>query len=403
MPERKKGSKSHKPGGIMSRRNFLKAGAAGTCALCLAATWSCSPPREEQVQEHPAHLEHPGTAQKGFVQPVRSPWFSRLEDTVLRCELCPRQCTLPEGARGDCLVRENREGEGYTLAYGNPALMQEDPVERKPYFHVLPGQRALSISTAGCNLSCKFCQVWDMALAAPEEVYAYAVPPEKVVAHARDSGVQAVSYAFGEPVIFYEYMSDVAVRAREAGLLNLVHTAGYIRKEPLQALSGLLDAANVDLKSFNPDFYRNVVGGELQAVLETLQLLRKAGLHLEITNIVIPTLNDGMEEIGRMCRWIVQELGADIPLHLARFYPLYKLSALPRTPVSTLEEARYTAREAGLKFVYIANVTGHEGENTFCPVCAEIVIKRVGFVIEKINLENGSCRACGTAIPGRWA
>jgi len=300
-------------------------------------------------------------------------------------------------------VRENRDGEGYTLAYGNPALIQEDPVEREPFFHVMPGTRALSIATAGCNLACRFCEVWDMTQVAPEEVHAYDMPPEAVVAHARVANVPSISYAFGEPVVFYEYMAAVAALAREAGLLNLIHTAGYIQPEPLIELSGLLDAANVDLKSFDPAFYREVVDGELEPVLGTLRLLRDAGVHIEVTNIVIPTLNDDMNKIGEMCEWIRDELGAGVPVHFARFYPLYKLSDLPRTPVSTLDEARNTALEAGLEFVYVARVTGHEGENTFCPGCGKTLIRRVGFVVDEMHLEDGRCKYCGRDIPGRWA
>jgi pyruvate formate lyase activating enzyme len=282
-------------------------------------------------------------------------------------------------------------------------LIQEDPVERKPFFHVMPGSRALSISTAGCNLHCRFCEVWDMALVRPEEVHAYDLPPEAVIAHALAARVRSVSYGFGEPVVFYEYMSDVAHLARKAGLLNLVHTAGYIRPEPLKKLCTVLDAANVDLKSFDPAFYRNVVGGELEPVLTSLRIIREAGVHLEITQVVIPTLNDDMPIIRGMCQWIVKELGPDVPLHFARFYPLYKLSALPRTPVSTLSQARDTALNAGLRHVYVSRVTGHEGENTFCSGCGKIVIQRLGFFVDRVELENGACGHCGRRVPGLWS
>ena len=391
MPEK------NTPDSGLSRRGFLKTGAGGVCALCLASVFSCT--QERSAQEMPSSQ----TAQKGFVRPMRSPWFSELDNAKVRCELCPKRCELAESERGTCRVRGNRDGVGYTLAYGNPVLVQEDPVERKPFFHVMPGTRTLSIATAGCNLACKFCEAWDIALVAPEEVYAYDMPPETVVAHAQATNVRSISYAFSEPVIFYEYMVAVATLAKEVGLLNLIHTAGYIQPEPLKELSGKLDAANVDLKSFDPAFYREVVGGELEPVLGTLKLLRDAGVHIEITNIVIPTLNDDMEKISKMCQWIASELGTNVPVHFARFYPLYRLSNLPQTPVSTLDKARHTALDAGLKFVYIARVTGHEGENTFCPGCGETVIKRVGFVVDEIHLENGKCQYCGLDIPGRWA
>ena len=391
MPEK------NTPDSGLSRLEFLKAGAGGICALCLASAFGCIQGRS--AQKTPSSQ----VAQKGFIRPMRSPWFSELDNARVRCELCPKRCELAEGERATCRARVNRDGVGYTLTYGNPALIQEDPVERQPFFHVMPGTRTLSIATAGCNLECKFCEAWDIALVAPEEVHAYDMPPETVVAHARATNVRSISYAFSEPVIFYEYMAAVATLAKEAGLLNLIHTAGYIQPEPLKELSGKLDAANVDLKSFDPAFYREVVGGELEPVLGTLKLLRDAGVHIEITNIVIPTLNDDMEKISEMCKWIVNELGTGVPVHFARFYPLYRLSNLPQTPVSTLDKARHTALDAGLEFVYIARVTGHEGENTFCPGCGETVIKRVGFVIDEIHLENGKCKHCGSDIPGRWA
>jgi len=390
MPEKSK------PDNGFSRREFLKAGVGGVGALCLAGVFSCTQERSGQK------MLSSQTAQKGFVRPMRSPWFSQIDNARVRCELCPKRCELAEGERATCRVRVNRDGVGYTLAYGNPALIQEDPVERKPFFHVMPGSRTLSIATAGCNLECKFCETWDIALVAPEELHAYDMPPEAVVAHARATKVRSISYAFSEPVVFYEYMAAVATLAKEVGLLNLIHTAGYIQPEPLKELSGKLDAANVDLKSFDPVFYREVVGGELEPVLATLKLLRDTGVHIEITNLVIPTLNDDMGKIGQMCQWIVNELGTGVPVHFARFYPLYKLSNLPQTPVSTLDKARHIALDAGLKFVYVARVTGHEGENTFCPGCGETVIKRVGFVIDEIHLKNGKCKHCGSDIPGVW-
>ncbi|UCC17189.1 MAG: AmmeMemoRadiSam system radical SAM enzyme [Dehalococcoidales bacterium] len=381
----------------LNRRVFLKASAGIVGMLCLSSIVGCT---RESNTEKMSTLQTP---QKGFIRPIPSPWFSKLNNTKVRCELCPKQCELEEGERAPCRVRINRDGAIYTLAYDNPALIQEDPVERKPFFHVMPGSRAISVSTAGCNLQCKFCEAWDMTQVNPEEVHAHDMPPEMVVAHAVAANVRAISYAFGEPVIFYEFMAAIATLAKEAGLLNLMHTAGYIQKEPLKELNGKLDAVNVDLKSFNPTFYREVVGGELDHVLKTLKLLKDADIHIEITNIIIPTLNDEMGKINQMCKWIANELGVDVPLHFVRFYPLYYLSDLPRTPVSTLDKARDIALDAGLKFVYISRVTGHEGENTYCPGCREAVIKRVGFVVDEILLENGKCTYCGADLPGIWA
>jgi len=380
----------------ITRKQFLKAGAAGVCGLFVAGL---------NVRDLPAEVRaalSTRTAGKGFVNPQKSPWFQKLGDNIIECRLCPNQCRLEPGQRSVCRVRENINGQGYTLAYGNPALIQEDHVERKPFFHVVPGCRVLSVSTAGCNLKCRFCEVWDMALVKPEQVYAYDMSPENVVAHARNAGLRAVSFAFGEPVVFYEYMTDTAGLARDAGMLNLVHSAGYIRSRPLKELCEIIDAANIDLKGFDPEFYRNYVGGDIKVVLDTLVALKRSGIHIEITSIVIPTLNDQPARIREMCAWIIRELGADTPLHFSRFYPLYRLSALPRTPVSTLDMARETAREAGLNYVYVAKVTGHDGENTFCPGCGEKIISRLGFIIDQVKINDGRCEICGHEIPGIW-
>lgn len=377
------------PGQGLSKRDFLKASVGGVCALCLPALSDDNTGRAQM-------------AQRGLMRPRPGRWFSQTTNRKVRCELCPWRCELEPGERARCRVRANRNGVGYTLAYGNPVLVQEDPVERKPFFHVLPGSRALSVSTAGCNLECKFCEVWDMALVDPEEVHAYDMPPKRLVEHAKAAGLRSISYAFGEPVVFYEYMLETAALAKEQGLLNLLHTAGYIRPEPLKELGRSIDAVNVDLKGFDPEFYRNVCGGTREPVLESLKLLKEAGTHVEITNILIPTLNDDLGTIRQMCQWIKDELGADVPIHFARFYPLHKLANLPPTPVSALDNARNTALEVGLEFVYIAKVTGHTGENTFCPGCGEAVITRFGFVIDQMHLADGKCGHCGRTIAGRW-
>ncbi len=383
--------KNNSLSGLLTRRDFIKYAMSGTCLACMTGiTGICLP-----VNAY--------APQKGFVNPVPSPWFTRLSNSEIECSLCPKQCRLSSGKRGKCGVRENREGKGYTLAYGNPVLVQIDPVERKPFFHVMPGTRALSVSTAGCPLECKFCEVWDMALVAPEEVYTYDLSPEKIVNQAKSAGADSISYAFGEPVVFYEYMTDIAVMAKKEGLLNLMHTSGYISSEPLKEIAGNLDAANIDLKSFDPDFYRNMVGGKIEPVKETLRILKNANIHIEITSLIIPTLNDHMDQIKKMCTWIKTELGANVPVHFARFYPLYKLANLPPTPVSTLDRARNTAMECGLNHVYIARVTGHEAENTFCPECREKIVSRIGFVIEEVHLENGKCAYCSNPVAGIWA
>ncbi len=384
----------------MSKRRFLKVGLGGLGGVCIFGITGCE--RERRTLE-PTPDQAPETAAAdGPAEGHPAEWFRKLGNNDLECELCPRACRLQTGERGPCRVRKNVDGEGRTLAYANPALVQEDAIERKPFFHVLPGNRALSVSTAGCNLACHFCEVWDMALVKPEEIHSYEMPPEQVVEKAMAGNLPAVSYAFGEPVVFYEYMKAIAERAKEKGLFNLLHTAAYINPEPLRQILPLLDAVNVDLKSFNPQFYRDIVEGELEPVLDSLKLLAQNDIHLEITNIQIPTLNDKPEEIREMCKWLANELGAGTPLHFARFYPLHRLADLPQTPVSTLEKARDIAFEEGLEFVYISRVTGHEGENTFCPGCGEKIIARTGFIVDDLRIKNGNCEFCGRNIPGRW-
>ena len=386
--------------GKMTKRQFLKTGLTGLGGFCLYGMLGCDrqtapPPDAPRPQTNGASPEalpgHPAA------------WFKSLSNNRLQCELCPKRCKLDSGERGPCRVRKNVDGEGRTLAYANPALVQEDEIARKPFFHVLPGSRALAISTAGCNLACDFCEVWDMALVAPEDIHTYQMEPPRIVDKAESGGLPAVSYSFGEPVVFYEYMRDTAKEAKKRGMLNLLHTAGYVEPEPLKEIIPLMDAVNIDLKSFDPQFYRRVVEGELEPVLETIKLLVRANIHLEITNIQIPTLNDNPEELREMCKWLANEAGPGTPLHFARFYPLHRLSDLPQTPVSTLEKAHDIAQDEGMEFVYISRVTGHSAENTFCPSCGEKIIARTGFILDDLQVdEKGKCRHCDRQIPGRW-
>ena len=340
--------------------------------------------------------------QKGLVRTAASPYFSALDGEAVRCELCPKRCRIPAGQRGICRVRENRGGRLFSLAYGNPSAIHLDPIEKNPLFHVLPASTSLCLATAGCNFHCKFCQSWEMSQAAPEEVYAFDLPPEQAIVQAGNMRAQSVAFTFVEPVVFLEYALQVGRQARAAGLLSLVHTNGYIEPQPLQDLCGAIDAANVDLKSFSDTYYREMCGGELQPVLDTLLAMRRRGVHLELTTLIVPGKNDDTAMIREMALWIEAHLGAGTPLHFTRFYPLYRLRNLPPTPVSSLERARDTAREAGLQFVYIGNVPGHEGENTFCPNCGERIINRIGYMVAETRLADAACAACGHPIPGIW-
>jgi pyruvate formate lyase activating enzyme len=321
---------------------------------------------------------------------------------TVQCELCPNGCILENGQHSRCRARMNRDGKLYSIVYGKPCAVHVDPIEKKPFFHFLPGTTAFSIATAGCVLSCKFCQNWQISQAKPEDTDTYDLPPDKVVKAAMRYESKSITYTYTEPTVFYEYMYDTAVLAKKSGIRNTMHSCGYINEKPLRRLARYLNAADIDLKSFTEDFYNRICGGSLKPVLHSLVVLKEEGIWLEVTNLVIPTLNDNIKTIGEMSRWMVKNLGADVPLHFSRFFPNYKLNNLPPTPVETLTDARKAAMDAGLKFVYIGNVR-HEAESTFCPHCKKLLIERIGFFVKQNNISNGRCKFCGTPIPGVWS
>ncbi len=374
----------------LSKRGFLSFCGAGFCLFSAAYLFGFS----ETARAQPA--------KKGLIKTKLSPYFTPLEGGAIQCELCPHRCRVAKGKRGICKVRENRDGSYYSLVYGNPCAVHLDPIEKKPLFHVLPGTTSLSLATVGCNFQCKFCQNWEISQAFPEEVYSFEAPPEMMVKKAKEIGARSIAYTYVEPTIFYEYMVDIGQRAKREGLLNVTHSNGFINPGPLKNLCNVLDAANIDLKGFTENFYRELCAGELHPVLETLKTLKKEKVHLEITNLIIPTKNDDLSVLREMCLWIKRELGADTPIHFSRFYPLYKLKSLPPTPVSTLDKAREAASSAGLEYVYVGNIPGHAGENTFCPKCKKMIIQRTGYMVGEVNLRDGKCRYCGKPIPGIW-
>lgn len=375
----------------MTKREFLKFCGRSFCTLC--AGYLLNLPDISQAQ----------MAKKGLMKARLSPYFTPLGGEEVRCELCPKGCHVPEGERGLCRVRENRKGKLYTLVYGTPCAIHFNPIEMEPFFHVLPGTKSLSLATAGCNFECKSCQNWEIALASPEDVYSYDVSPEDAVSRAKDMRVRSIAYTYAEPIVFYEYMFDTARLANQAGLLNLFHSNGYINTGPLQNLCKVLDAVQIDLKGFTEEFYRDLCEGKLAPVLETMKLLKEEEVHLEITNLMIPSKNDEMSEVREMCLWVKRELGTDVPIHFSRFYPLFRLNRLPPTSVSTLEKARDLALSLGFEYVYIAKVPGHEACNTICPKCKKMIIQRTGYMLGEINLKNGKCGYCGKPIPGIWA
>ncbi len=374
----------------LTKREFLKFGGRSFCALCTAFLF-CVP--RTTGAKMPV---------KGLIKTKLSPYFTPLNSGNIQCDLCPRLCHIPRGKRGFCRVRENRDGKLYSLAYGNPCVLYLDKIEREPFFHVLPGANSLTLSTAGCNFRCKFCENWEISQAFPEDVFAQAFPPELVVRKAKQMRAHSIAYTYAEPTIFYEYMVDIARLARGEGLLNVIHSNGFINEGPLRELCKVIDAAHIDLKGFTNACYRDLSEGERSPVLDSLKVLRQEKVHVEVSTLIIPTKNDEMSVIEDLSLWVKKELGADTPLHLSRFYPLYKLQRLPPTPVSTLERARETALACGLEHVYIGRVPGHEAWNTFCPRCKKIVIERMGYMIKDMHLNAGNCGYCGEPVPGIW-
>lgn len=316
-------------------------------------------------------------------------FYEKASDNSVQCRLCPRQCFIKEGKRGDCKVRENQQGTLYSLVYARPCSIAIDPVEKKPLYHFLPGSSVYSIGTAGCNLHCSFCQNWQTSQAYPEDIESYYMSPENIVDDAISKGCHAIAYTYNEPIIFYEYVLDCAGLARKKGLKNIVVCNGFINQEPLKGWCKYIDAANIDLKSFSDDFYKKITGAWLNPVLETIKTLKKEGVWLELTNLLIPGLNDNPEEIRKMCEWIRDNVGSETPIHFSAFHPSYKLDA-PQTPQKTLLKAREAAERAGLKYIYLGNIPGLDN-NTYCPACRELVIERSWFNVEKNNLQDSRC------------
>ena len=377
----------------ISRRDFVSGAGRIALASAGAGLLPCST------------LVAPASAaglKKGFVSRRRASHFTHLGQLRVRCDLCPFQCEIENHDRGRCGVRENTDGTLWTVAFGNPCAVQIDPVEKKPFYHVLPGTKTLSLATAGCNLHCKSCLNWEAARATPEETYNHELPPSEAVTRAEDYGCHSIACSYVEPVVFFEYMQEIARGCRERPILHLMHSAGYINRGPLDELCGMLDAACIDLKGFTEELYRDLVDGSLAPVLATLEALEKNGVHTEIVNLVIPERNDDPEAIRAMCRWIVDRLGPEVPLHFFRFYPRYLLKSLPPTPVSTLELARAIAMEEGLHYAYIANVPEHPGKHTYCPRCQELLVERIGYITTVLALADGQCTKCGYPIPGVW-
>lgn len=418
----------------VSRRELLRWGIGVASFSCTHSAWAWlwnSPAITD------ATLDNPGVFKKGAPSDTifdawkkrgwvhEAKWYTT-EGKIVHCSLCPNRCTLEPGDRSHCRTRVNKDGVLYTLAYSNPCALHVDPVEKKPLFHFLPGSRSFSLAIAGCVLRCMNCQNWDISQKRPEEtkvadgpemrlqardvvlgaavdVTRVTVTPEDVVELAQASSCKSISYTYSEPVAWYEYTLDTAKLARHAGVKNVFVTSGYIRSEPLRELAQVLDAAHVDLKGFDDNIYQKLNAGHLQPVLDSIRTLRECGVWVEIINLVVPTYTDHIPTIRKMCDWIAQSVGPDVPLHFSRFHPAHRLTHLPPTPIDVLIRARDEARAAGLRYVYIGNVRGvADAQTTYCPACKKAVIERDVYAISAFHLQDGKCAFCGAPIPGVW-
>ena len=329
-------------------------------------------------------------------------FYQKLDNNKVGCQLCFRKCIIAEGKRGFCRVRENRDGRLFSLVYGKPAELQIDPIELEPMYHLVPAHRNICVFTASCNFRCKHCHNWHITTKSPEELTNWTYTPEQVIEQAIKNKCRSISHSINEPTIFFEYMYDIVKIAKQEGLLTLFHTNGSLNAQPLKMLLKYMDGVTVDLKSFNEIFYRETSSARLAPVLETLKIIKQEGVHLEIVNLIIPTLNDELDRIRQMCIWIKETIGEETPVHFTRFSPAYKLTKLPHTPVKTLEAARNIAQDAGLEYVYIGNLPGHEGNNTYCPHCKKMLIHRIHFTVLSNDITNGKCKFCNHKIRGIW-
>lgn len=325
-------------------------------------------------------------------------------DGRLQCDVCPRACRLQEGQRGLCFVRGRVDDRVVLTTYGRSSGFCVDPVEKKPLNHFLPGSAVLSFGTAGCNLSCRFCQNWDISKSRETHRLTEQATPDAIADAAVRAGCRSVAFTYNDPVIFLEYAVDVAAACHDRGVRTVAVTAGYVQDQPRRALFAAMDAANVDLKAFTETFYRKVTAASLAPVLETLEYVHsETAVWLEVTTLLIPGLNDGDAELDAMTRWLADHLGPDVPLHFSAFHPDFKLRDVPPTPPATLTRARRIALGNGLRFVYTGNVHDYEGGTTLCPDCGDPVVIRDWYALRRYSLtDDGRCRTCGCALPGRY-
>lgn len=390
----------------ISRRKFLSTSALSCAAALLPGSvmpaWAGRGRRPELKKDISGDIFNNDAPDTPWKWSREADFYQKLPDGKLACGICPNSCVLENRDRSVCRSRVNIDGKLYTLAYGNPCAVHLDPIEKKPLFHFHPQSRALSIAATGCNFRCLNCQNWQISQVKPESVSHQDLFPEAVIRKAKENSASAIAYTYSEPTTYFEYMRDTARLARDDGIHNLWISNGFINEKPLEELCEVLDAANVNLKSFSDALYRKLNGGRLQPVLETFKTLHRQGVHFEMTTLIVPGYVDDPEMIQSMCRWILDNLGPDHPLHLLRFFPRYKLDRLPPTPVAKLTRLREAAMAEGIRYVYVGNVPGHEGSHTYCHHCGELLIKRTGYHLPEYNLNADHCKYCDTRIPGVW-
>ena len=326
--------------------------------------------------------------------------YEKLADGRVRCNLCAHRCVIAEGRKGICQVRENQGGTLYTLVYGRTIAQHVDPVEKKPLFHFYPGSTAYSIATPGCNFRCRWCQNWEISQMPRERhlISGQEASPEQIVAMAKRAGCRSIAYTYTEPTVFFEYSYDTARLAHDAGLANIYVTNGYMTEETLEMLHPYLDAANVDLKAFRDETYRKYVGARLQPVLDAMKVMKRLGIWLEVTTLVVPGINDDEGELRDAADFVANELGVETPWHISRFFPAYKMTDVPPTPLETLRRAQKIGLDVGLRYIYVGNVPGEE--STTCHNCGRLLIRRVGFYVVENHIRDGRCPYCGTPVAG---
>jgi pyruvate formate lyase activating enzyme len=387
---------------LMTRKEFLKSVGLGACAvLCSDRAYCFWPLRSDFDKGAKGDIFKGDAPSKPWRWSIEA-FHYETEGKNVRCQLCPHQCRLSPGDRGICRARVNIDGTLYSLSYGDPCSINIDPIEKKPLFHFYPGSSIFSLAAAGCNFRCLNCQNWEISQRRPEDLQHAELFPEGVISQLKRRGLNLIAYTYSEPISFYEYMYDTARLGKEAGFKSVMISNGYINETPLLELARYIDGANINLKSFDDNIYRSLNGGTLEPILNTFKTLHEEGVWFEMTTLVVPTYIEDKDMIKRMCGWILRELGPDYPLHFIRFFPQYKLDRLPPTPIATLEVFKDIAVKEGIHYVYIGNVPGHQGENTYCHNCKKLLIQRNGYLLTQINIEHGKCKFCGTSIPGRW-